>query len=86
MTRLKFQGLVPYPPLDRLDDWGLSPEQQVGRRDEGIGAQRGFGMSSAASLAAAAAAEAKQHVMKNASDAAPAALRCCACEQLDGGS
>jgi hypothetical protein len=30
MTRLKFQGLVPYPPEDRVDDWGLTPEQQVG--------------------------------------------------------
>jgi hypothetical protein len=32
MTRVKFQGLVPYPPEDKLDDWGLTPEQQVGLR------------------------------------------------------
>ena len=30
MTRLKFQGVVPYPPEDKVDDWGLTPEQQVG--------------------------------------------------------
>lgn len=25
---LKFQGYMPYPPLDKVDDWGLSVEQQ----------------------------------------------------------
>lgn len=29
MTRIKFQGLVPYEPIDKLDDWGLTREQQV---------------------------------------------------------
>lgn len=31
MTRLQFAGLMPYPPEDRLDDWGLTPEQQARR-------------------------------------------------------
>lgn len=26
---LKFQGYMPYPPLDKVDDWGLSVEQQA---------------------------------------------------------
>ncbi|KIZ06665.1 SEC14 cytosolic factor [Monoraphidium neglectum] len=28
MTRLRFQGLCPYPPEDKVDDWGLTLEQQ----------------------------------------------------------
>lgn len=42
MTRLKFQGVVPYPPEDKIDDWGLTVEQQV-RGDAGgphMGRQR----------------------------------------------
>jgi len=27
---LKFQGIVPYLPENRVDDWGLTPEEQVG--------------------------------------------------------
>jgi hypothetical protein len=29
MTRVQFQGLVPFPPEDRVDDWGLTLDQQV---------------------------------------------------------
>jgi hypothetical protein len=39
MVALKFQGLVPYPPEDKLDDWGLTREQQVrtGAEPRGLG-------------------------------------------------
>lgn len=26
---LKFQGITPYPPENKVDDWGLKPEEQV---------------------------------------------------------
>jgi hypothetical protein len=25
----QFQGHMPYPPVDRIDDWGLNVEQQA---------------------------------------------------------
>lgn len=28
-TVLKFQGYMPYPPLDKVDDWGYTVEQQA---------------------------------------------------------
>jgi hypothetical protein len=50
MTRLAFQGLVPYPVEDRVDDWGLTPEQQVG-----TGPARGRGGGGGGGAAAARA-------------------------------
>ena len=32
MTRdatIKFQGYTPYPPVDKVDDWGLNVAEQV---------------------------------------------------------
>ena len=37
MTRIHFQGLVPFPPEDKVDDWGLALEQQVGTATLGRG-------------------------------------------------
>lgn len=30
---LTFQGVVPYPPLNKVDDWGLNVDEQVRRPD-----------------------------------------------------
>ena len=37
MTRdatIKFQGYIPYPPVDKVDDWGLSVGEQVRMREK----------------------------------------------------
>ena len=28
---IKFQGITPYPPQNKVDDWGLDAEQQASK-------------------------------------------------------